>query len=57
MAVVAKGAPRRPELIAEAARTVGGGGGGKNPEQAAAGGRDPARIDDALDHVRSLVAA
>ena len=48
-----------PELISDAARTVGGGGGGKNPEQAMAGGKDasppgrgpgsdpgPARRDD-----------
>jgi alanyl-tRNA synthetase len=39
------------ELIADAARTVGGGG-GKNPELAVAGGRDPSRIDEALDQVR-----
>ena len=58
VAVVAKGTvPPAPELISEAARMVGGGGGGRNPEQAAAGGRDAGRIDDALDHVRSLVAA
>ncbi len=31
-----------PELISDAARTVGGGGGGKNPEQAMAGGKDAA---------------
>ena len=53
VAVVAKGAsPTAPELIAEAARTVGGGGGGKNPEQAMAGGRDAGRLDEALDQVR-----
>lgn len=39
------------ELIAEAARTVGGGG-GKNAELAVAGGRDPSRMDEALDQVR-----
>jgi alanyl-tRNA synthetase len=42
-----------PELIADAARTVGGGGGGKNPEAAMAGGRDPARLNEALEGVRS----
>jgi alanyl-tRNA synthetase len=53
VALVAKGAtPTAPELIAEAARTVGGGGGGKNPEQAMAGGRDAGRIDEALDQIR-----
>ncbi|HEY8523432.1 MAG TPA: alanine--tRNA ligase [Acidimicrobiales bacterium] len=40
------------ELIAEAARTVGGGG-GKGPELAVAGGRDPSRLDEALDQVRA----
>jgi len=38
-------------LIADAARLVGGGG-GKHPELAVAGGRDPERIDDALDLAR-----
>jgi alanyl-tRNA synthetase len=56
VAVVAKGGqPTAPELIAPAARTVGGGGGGKNPEQAMAGGRDPSRIDDALEQVRAAL--
>jgi alanyl-tRNA synthetase len=44
-------------LIAEAARTVGGGGGGKNPELAVAGGRDPSRLDEALDQARRAAAA
>jgi alanyl-tRNA synthetase len=39
------------DLIADAARLVGGGG-GKNPEVAMAGGRDPSRLDEALDLVR-----
>ena len=39
------------ELIADAAKTVGGGG-GKSPDLAVAGGRDPAKIDDALDQAR-----
>ncbi|MCU1354873.1 MAG: alanyl-tRNA synthetase [Acidimicrobiales bacterium] len=38
-------------LIADAARAVGGGG-GKNPDLAVAGGRDPSRIDEALDLAR-----
>jgi alanyl-tRNA synthetase len=41
-----------PELLSEAARTVGGGGGGKNPEQAMAGGRDASRLDEALAQIR-----
>jgi alanyl-tRNA synthetase len=39
------------ELIADAAKTVGGGG-GRAPDLAVAGGRDPAKIDDALDQAR-----
>jgi len=39
-------------LIADAARAVGGGG-GKGADLAVAGGKDPARIDDALDLARS----
>ena len=39
-------------LIADAARTVGGGG-GKHPELAVAGGKDPSRIDEALDQARA----
>jgi alanyl-tRNA synthetase len=40
------------ELIADAARTVKGGG-GKGAELAVAGGRDPARLDEALDQARA----
>ena len=40
-------------LIADAAKAVGGGGGGKNPELAVAGGRDPSRLDEALDLARA----
>jgi len=39
-------------LIADAARAVGGGG-GKHPELAVAGGKDPSRIDEALDLARA----
>ncbi len=39
-------------LIGDAARAVGGGG-GKNPELAVAGGKDPSKIDDALDLARA----
>jgi alanyl-tRNA synthetase len=38
-------------LIADAARAVGGGG-GKDPVVATAGGRDPSRLDEALDLAR-----
>jgi alanyl-tRNA synthetase len=37
-----------PELVAGPARLVGGGGGGRNPEMAMAGGRDAARLGEAL---------
>ncbi|MGB6059692.1 MAG: alanine--tRNA ligase, partial [Microthrixaceae bacterium] len=42
------------ELISDAIRVVGGGG-GKGAELAAAGGRDPEKIDEALDVVRSVL--
>ncbi|HEX2273645.1 MAG TPA: alanine--tRNA ligase [Acidimicrobiales bacterium] len=44
------------DLLTEAARTVGGGV-GRNPERAVAGGRDPSRLDEALEQVRKAVAA
>jgi alanyl-tRNA synthetase len=54
VALVAKGRELgAPDLIADAARTVGGGGGGRDPERAMAGGRDPARLDEALAGVRA----
>ena len=40
------------ELIAEAAATIGGGG-GRDAKLAIAGGRDPSRLDEALNHVRA----
>jgi alanyl-tRNA synthetase len=40
------------QLIADAARTVKGGG-GRNPDLAIAGGKDPSRLDEALDQVRA----
>jgi alanyl-tRNA synthetase len=56
VALVAKGyEPTAPELISDAARTVGGGGGGKNPEQAMAGGKDAGRLDEALDQIRGVL--
>ena len=45
-----------PALVGEAARVVGGGGGGKG-DVAMAGGRDPSRIDDALDALRARLGA
>jgi alanyl-tRNA synthetase len=58
VALAVKGGPiTAPELISDAARTVGGGGGGKNPEQAMAGGRDAARLDEALDQIRARLGA
>jgi alanyl-tRNA synthetase len=43
-------------LIREVSRIAGGGGGGR-PDFAQAGGRDPAKVADALDAVPALVAA
>ncbi|HEX9995429.1 MAG TPA: alanine--tRNA ligase [Acidimicrobiales bacterium] len=40
------------DLIREAARTVKGGG-GPSPEVAVAGGKDPSRLDEALDQARA----
>jgi alanyl-tRNA synthetase len=55
VAAVAKGEDLvASDLIAAAARLVGGGG-GKNPELAMAGGRDPSRLDEALDLVRQTL--
>ena len=42
------------ELIAGAARTVGGGA-GRQPDVATAGGKQPERIDEALDQVRAAL--
>ncbi|MCL5289536.1 MAG: DHHA1 domain-containing protein, partial [Firmicutes bacterium] len=41
-------------LVKELAPLVGGGGGGK-PEMAQAGGKDPSRLQEALDRVCTLV--
>ena len=43
-------------LIADAARLVGGGG-GKNPDLAVAGGKDPSRLDEALEIARTATLA
>ena len=37
--------------VAEVARVVGGGGGGR-PDMAQAGGKDPSKLEEALDHAR-----
>ena len=42
-------------LVQEAAKIVGGGGGGR-PDLAQAGGKDPAKIDEALAAVPGWVA-
>jgi alanyl-tRNA synthetase len=43
------------KLIQEVARAVGGGGGGR-PDLAQAGGKDPAKLDEALGLVAEWVA-
>jgi alanyl-tRNA synthetase len=42
-------------IIKAAAQIVGGGGGGR-PDMAQAGGKDPARLDEALQHAADLIA-
>ena len=51
-AVTAESGLHASELISDAARTVGGGT-GKSAELAMAGGKDPGRLDEALDQVRA----
>jgi alanyl-tRNA synthetase len=43
-------------LVREVAKIAGGGGGGR-PDFAQAGGRDPEKLQDALDAVPALIAA
>jgi len=63
VALIAQASPAAVELgisaaalIRDAAKLVGGGGGGRD-EAAQAGGRDPARLDDALESARAAIAA
>jgi len=42
-----------PATLRDAAKVVGGGGGGKDPTLGTAGGRDPSKIDEALELVRA----
>ena len=44
------------KLVQEVAKVTGGGGGGR-PDLAQAGGKDPAKLDQALNLVYDLVAA
>jgi alanyl-tRNA synthetase len=44
------------DWVGEVAKVVGGGGGGK-PDKAQAGGKDPSKIDEALDKAREVAAA
>jgi alanyl-tRNA synthetase len=56
IAAVAKGSGLDASvLLADAARTVGGGG-GRGADVAVAGGRDPSRLDEALDQARQAAA-
>jgi alanyl-tRNA synthetase len=43
------------KLVGAVAKVAGGGGGGK-PDKAQAGGKDPAKLDDALSTARTLIA-
>ena len=51
-AVAAESELNAGELIAEAAATIGGGG-GRDAKLSIAGGRDPSRLDEALEQVRA----
>jgi alanyl-tRNA synthetase len=57
--LVSKGAVERglsaAEIVREAAPIVGGGGGGRD-DMAQAGGKDPAKLDEALAAARTLIA-
>ncbi len=52
--VVKSGKLKAGDLVGHVARIVGGGGGGK-PHLATAGGKDPAKLDEALASVPSIV--
>ena len=43
------------KLVGSIAKIAGGGGGGK-PDKAQAGGKDPAKLPEALDAARNLIA-
>ncbi|MEO0964476.1 MAG: alanine--tRNA ligase [Planctomycetota bacterium] len=47
---------RAGDWVKQAAQVTGGGGGGR-PDSAQAGGKDPAKLDDALDAARDFAAA
>jgi alanyl-tRNA synthetase len=47
---------RAGDIVREIAPIVGGGGGGR-PTMARAGGKDPAKLDDALARARELITA
>jgi alanyl-tRNA synthetase len=42
------------KIVGEVAQRVGGGGGGR-PNMAQAGGKDAAKLPEALEHARSLI--
>ena len=43
--------------IVKVAATITGGGGGGRPDMAQAGGKDPAKLDEALEETRSFIAS
>jgi alanyl-tRNA synthetase len=53
LAAATGGEPNATELVRALGSIVGGGGGG-SPELALAGGKDPSRLDEALDEARRL---
>jgi alanyl-tRNA synthetase len=55
IAVVTGGQPNAGELVKQVATVVGGGGGG-SADVAVAGGKDPSRLDEALELARSILA-
>ena len=49
-----KGNYNASNIVKEATKITGGGGGGK-PDLAQAGGKDPSKVKDALEHLKATI--